>query len=83
MKKLIAAALVTASLAGASMPAFAGEGEGVVASVDAVTRTIMLEDGSTWTVAEDVDISALAPGAKIKVTYDDGTTNVTALETME
>jgi membrane protein implicated in regulation of membrane protease activity len=80
MKKLVSAALAGAILAGSSFAALAGEGEGVVASVDEATRTIMLEDGSTWTAGDDVDLTALAAGDAIKVTYEDGTTMVIAVE---
>ncbi|QKV17155.1 DUF1344 domain-containing protein [Oricola thermophila] len=80
MKKIVSAALAGAMLAGSAFAAFAGEGEGVVASVDPATRTIMLEDGSAWTVAEGIDLDALAAGDAIKVTYDDGTTTLTSVE---
>lgn len=83
MKKLVSAALAGVMLTGTVFAAFAGEGEGVVASVDPATRTITLEDGSTWTAAESVDIAALAAGDSVKVTYDDGTTTVTAVEKAE
>ncbi len=82
MKKLLTAALVSASVIGATFSAFAGEGEGVVASVDPATNTVILEDGSTWTAGEGVDVSALAPGDAIKVTYEDGTTTLTSVEKM-
>jgi len=83
MKKLVSAALAGVMLTGSVFAALAGEGEGVVASVDPTTRTITLEDGSTWTAAEDIDIEALAAGDAVKVTYDDGTTTVTAVEKAE
>ena len=80
MKKLVSAALAGVMLTGTVFAAFAGEGEGVVANVDPVTRMITLEDGSAWTAAEGVDLESLAPGDAIKVTYEDGTTTVTAVE---
>jgi len=83
MKKFVSAALAGAMLTGSVFAALAGEGEGVVASVDPATRTITLEDGSTWTAAEGVDVEALAAGDAIKVTYEDGTTTVTAVEKAE
>ncbi len=82
MNKLVSAALAGAMLAGSAFAALAGEGEGVVASVDEATRTIMLEDGSAWTASDDVDLTVLAAGDAIKVTYEDGTTMVTAVEKM-
>ena len=83
MKKLISTFLVGATLVGSSIFAFAGEGEGVIASVDAATRTIVLEDGSTWVAAENIDISMLAAGDAIKVVYEDGTTMLTEVMKVE
>lgn len=80
MKKLVSAALAGAMLFATIHPSLAGQGEGVVAGVDTATRTIMLEDGTTWTAAEDVDLTALAAGDTIQVTFEDGTTIVTAIE---
>ena len=80
MKKLVTAALAGAMLAGTVVASLAAVAEGVVASVDTETRTITLEDGSNWVAADGVDLEAIAAGDKIQVTYDDGTTNVTAVE---
>lgn len=80
MKNLLSAALVSASVLGATLPVFAGEGEGVVAAIEPATGTIMLEDGTAWTVSENVDVSTLAVGDSIKVTYEDGTTTLTGVE---
>jgi hypothetical protein len=80
MKKLVTATLAGAMLAGSVVASLAAIAQGVVASVDTETRTITLEDGSNWVVADGVDLEAIAAGDKIQVTYDDGTTNVTAVE---
>lgn len=80
MKKLVSAAIAGVMLTGTVFSAFAGQGEGVVAAVDPAARMITLEDGSTWTVAEDVDLQSLAPGDAVKVAYEDGTTTITAVE---
>ena len=82
MKRLLTSAIVGASILGATLSAFAGEGEGIVESVDPATNTVILEDGSTWTAAEGVDVSELAAGDNIKVMYDDGTTILTSIEKM-
>ncbi|MEM1378226.1 MAG: DUF1344 domain-containing protein [Pseudomonadota bacterium] len=79
MKKLLTSILVGATLAGSSIFAFAGEGEGVISAVDPATRTIILEDGSQWVAAEDVDIAELAAGDTIMVTFEDGTTTLTSV----
>lgn len=80
MKKLVTATLAGAMLAGSIVASLAAVAQGVVASVDTETRTITLEDGSNWAVADSVDLEAIAAGDKIQVTYDDGTTTVTAVE---
>ena len=80
MKKLVTATLAGAMLVGSVVASLAAIAQGVVASVDTETRTITLEDGSNWVVADNVDLEAIAAGDKIQVTYDDGTTNVTAVE---
>ncbi|MFZ2101886.1 MAG: DUF1344 domain-containing protein [Oricola sp.] len=77
MKKLLIA--VAATLV-ATVSVFAGEVEGVVKEVNAETRIVMLEDGASYTAAEGVDLAAVAAGDKVKVTFDDGTTNATAVE---
>jgi hypothetical protein len=77
MNKILAA--LVASAAFVSM-AFAGEVEGVVKSFDAATKTITLEDGSAYVLAEGVAVDGLAAGAKIKVTFDDATKAATAVE---
>lgn len=82
MKKLFSAALVGAMLAGSAFSVFAGEAEGIVATVDEATRTVVLEDGSSWLAADDIDLTGIAAGDTIKVTYDDGTTTLTSVEKM-
>ncbi len=83
MKNLISAFLVGATLVGSSLFAFAGEGEGVIAALDAATRMVTLEDGSTWVAGEAVDITGLAVGDSIKVIYEDGTTTLTEVTKVE
>ena len=78
MKKLIIAAAVAAF----STAAYAGQMEGKVQAVDESTRTILLEDGSTYVAAEGVEISQLTAGDAVVVTYDDGTNNATAVDKM-
>jgi Protein of unknown function (DUF1344) len=77
MNKILAA--LVASAAFVSM-AFAGEIEGVVKTFDAATKTITLEDGSAYVLAEGVAVDGLAAGAKVKVTFDDATKAATAVE---
>ena len=77
MNKILAA--LVASAAFISM-ASAGEIEGVVKSFDAAAKTITLEVGSAYVLAEGVAVNGLAAGAKIKVTFDDATKAATAVE---
>ena len=77
MNKILAS--LVASAAFISM-AFAGEIEGVVKAFDAATKTITLEDGSAYVLAEGVAVDGLAAGAKVKVTFDDVTKAATAVE---
>lgn len=77
MKKIIA---TTLAFIGA---AYAATVEGVVQSVDPVTRTITLQDGTSVTASEAVSaevLASLAAGTKVQVTVEDGTTNATAIE---
>lgn len=79
MRKLIVTA---AAIAAFTTGAFAGVMEGKVQSVDPATRTIVLEDGSSYVAGDGVAIEELAAGDAVMVTYDDGTNNATAVEKM-
>ena len=83
MKQLVTAMFAGAMLAGSIFAASAGEAEGIVESIDMATRTIVLADGSSWTASEAIDIAALAPGDTIRVTYEDGTTTLSAAEKVD
>ena len=77
MKKFVATILASVAFMGA---AFAGEVEGVVKAFDEATRTITLEDDSAYVLAEGVAVEGLEAGKSVKITFDDGTTNATAVE---
>jgi hypothetical protein len=77
MKKILATTIASLAFIGA---AYAATVEGVVQSVDPATRTITLQDGTAVVAAEGVAIDALAAGAKVKVTLEEGTSNATAIE---
>ena len=83
MKTITSTTLAGLMLIGSAIAAVAGEGQGVVASVDPVTRTIVLEDGSAWQAADTVDIEGLAAGDTIAVVYEDGTTILTEVTKVE
>lgn len=59
--------------------AYAGEMAGVVKSFDAATKTVMLEDGTSYVLADGVASDGLVAGAKVMVTFDDTTKAATAV----
>ncbi len=75
-----------AMLAALAMLGFAGaasaeEAKGKIQSVDPATGTVMLEDGTLFTVGEGVAIEGLQPGTEVTVMYEvtDGTNTATAI----
>ncbi len=84
MKKIAFAAALAMTLA---FPALAEDSvTGVIASIDAEERVIVLEDKTRMIVAENVDLSQLEPGAKVKLYTkldEDGHAAATAVETVE
>ena len=76
MKTIITAAAATLALMTA---AFAAEAQGVVAAVDPDARTLVLESGETFTLADGVILDGVEPGAQVVVTYEDGTTTATQI----
>lgn len=80
MKKFIITAASVLSLTGA---AYAAEVEGVVTNYDPATKMIVLESGEAFHVADGVQLDALQPGGKVVVTYNDGTTDATAVTVAE
>jgi Cu/Ag efflux protein CusF len=77
MKKILATLVASVAFAAA---AFAGEAEGVVKAFDEATKTVTLEDGQAFTVAEGVVLEGVVAGAKVKVTFDDATKAASAIE---
>ena len=80
MKKFLAIAAASAAML---VSAYAAEMEGVIKEIDAAAKSIVLEDGTVVAVAEGVDLSALAAGAKVKLTIDDASKAATAVEAVE
>lgn len=77
MNKFLATAVASLAFIGA---AYAADIEGTVQSVDPATRSITLEDGKVYVIPETIKVDELAAGAKVKVTVDDTTGAVTAIE---
>jgi hypothetical protein len=72
---------VTMLLASAAMvaTAYAGEMAGVVKGFDTASNTVMLEDGSSYVLADGVASDGLVAGVKVMVTFDDKTKAATAV----
>ncbi|WP_378949565.1 DUF1344 domain-containing protein [Mesorhizobium sp. ANAO-SY3R2] len=77
MNKILAATIASLAFIGT---AYAADVEGTVQAVDPATKSITLEDGKTYVVPESISIEGLAAGAKVKVTVDDTTGAVTAVD---
>ncbi|RST79949.1 DUF1344 domain-containing protein [Aquibium carbonis] len=54
----------------ASMPAFAGQTEGRIKSVDEDKLTITLEDGKSYKLPGEVDLAGIEPGTEIVINFD-------------
>lgn len=68
------------SLALFATPALAADAEGQITSVDQESMTITLQDGSTYKLPSEMDISALSDGMEVVVAYrvnDDGEKQIT------
>ena len=68
--------LTGATLIGSSLFAFAGEGEGIIDTINLDTRTITLADGSKWEVDDGIDLDNLVTGDTIYVIFEDGTSRL-------
>lgn len=77
MNKILAATIASLAFIGT---AYAADVEGTVQAVDPATRSITLEDGKTYVVPESISVEGLAAGSKVKVTVDDATGAVTAVD---
>jgi hypothetical protein len=77
MNKLVApfAALAFALSIGVAQ---ADEAAGKVATVD--SQTLILEDGTTFTISEGVSIEGLEPGTEVTVSYEEQDGQMVATE---
>jgi hypothetical protein len=80
MKKALVALSMAAFLGSAGF-ALAEEAKGKIQSVDATAKTITLEDGTTYTLAEGVMVDTLQPGTEVTVSFEekDGTKTASAV----
>jgi Cu/Ag efflux protein CusF len=79
MKNLIAV-LTAVLFLGSAGAAFADEAKGKIQTVDPTARTIQLEDGTMYTVAEGVALDALQPGTEVTVSFEEKDGKKTATE---
>jgi uncharacterized protein (AIM24 family) len=81
MRKSLGIALII-MLALSVAGAWAGEIEGKIQSLDTSDRTIVLDNGTTLSVAEGVSMDMLRQGADVKVSYEerDGKNIATSVE---
>lgn len=54
----------------ATAPALAGQTEGRIKAVDEEKLTITLEDGKTYKLPGEVDLSGIEPGTEIVINFD-------------
>ncbi len=69
MKKTVLTLLATLAIAAAA-PAFAIEAQGVIASTDAGSNTITMDDGSEYVLPEGFDMALVSVGMKVVLAYD-------------
>lgn len=77
MRHLIAPVVALVFLFSAAT-AFADEAAGKVASIDA--ETLILEDGTTFTISEGVSTEGLEPGTEVTVSYEEQDGQMVATE---
>lgn len=80
MMKIVLASVSVMAMTGA---AFAAQVEGVVTNYDPSTKMIVLENGEAFSLADGVQLDELQPGGKVLITYNDGTTDATAVSVVE
>ena len=80
MKKALVAISV-AALLGTAGAALAEDAKGKIQAVDPAAKTITLEDGTTYTLAEGVVVEGLQPGTEVTVSFEekDGTKTASAV----
>ena len=71
MKKFLGVATAIGFMALSAGAFAAEEASGMIKALNPETRTIVLDDGNTYTVAEGVVIENLKPGSEVKVSYEE------------
>jgi Cu/Ag efflux protein CusF len=79
MRKTLAV-LSVLSILGTAGAALAEEAMGKIQAVDPATRTLTLEDGSSFILGEAVAIDSLQPGSDVTVSFEEKDGQKTATE---
>ena len=76
MRKVLAALVASLAITAA---AAAGDADGKIKSVDAEKMTIVLDDGKTYRLPAEMDMSAIAEGVEVIIAYEakDGVNQIT------
>ncbi|WP_173931042.1 DUF1344 domain-containing protein [Chelativorans sp. Marseille-P2723] len=62
-------AITAICLALLASPALANDAEGTITTVDPQAMTITLEDGSTYKLPAEIDMSAISDGVEVVIAY--------------
>jgi outer membrane lipoprotein SlyB len=76
MRKLFACVV---ALTGMTFAAYAADADGKITKIDAEQMTIVLDDGKTYQLPAEMDMSSIAEGAEVIIAYDpkDGVNQIT------
>jgi outer membrane lipoprotein SlyB len=76
MRKVLAALLASFAIAGAAV---AADADGTVTKVDPQQMTIVLDDGKTYKLPPEMDMSGIAEGVEVIIAYEakDGVNQIT------
>jgi Cu/Ag efflux protein CusF len=79
MNKFVAPFAALAFMLSAAV-AYADEASGKVAAVDPASSSLILEDGTTFTIGEGVSMEGLEPGTEVTVSYEEQDGQLVATE---
>jgi Skp family chaperone for outer membrane proteins len=76
MRKLIACAIALTNM---TFAAYAADADGKIKTVDAEKMIIVLDDGKTYRLPAEMDMSVVVEGAEVIIAYDakDGVNQIT------
>jgi outer membrane lipoprotein SlyB len=76
MRKVLAALVASFAIAGAAV---AADADGTVTKVDPQQMTIVLDDGKTYKLPPEMDMSGIAEGVEVIIAYEakDGVNQIT------